>query len=210
MAVFARIHLFCFSQYLGIDFLVTVNSDEETESQIDMKHESAEVKSNDDVEQRIIESDELIEDDNDASNIKDEDDQTMRFCDTETRTATASIENGHYDDDYDGDGDAGDDADDDGSSSEHELTNLGWLMDLKNQWPVDSASTANRKHTNGNTHSSLVNGIMNDIDDEGNNMVPAISEKDLSEERFKKFTIQVKQWVAQKNAREKFKEATLR
>lgn len=160
-----------------------------------MKRESTEIKPNDDMEQIMIESDELNEDGNDANNMKDEDDQMMRFCDIETRTATASIENGNCDDDDDGDcdGDGGDDADDDGSSSEHELTNLGWLMDLKNQWPVDSANTANRKHTNGNTHTSLVNGIMNDIDDEGNNMVPAISEKDLSEERFKKFTIQVKQ-----------------
>lgn len=88
--------------------------------------------------------------------------------------------------------------DDDESSSEHELTNLGWLIDLKNlaQWPVDS-NASNRKNSNANSHSSLVNGItnciMNDIDDEQNTVAPVISEKDLSEERFKKFTIQVKQ-----------------
>lgn len=88
--------------------------------------------------------------------------------------------------------------DDDESSSEHELTNLGWLIDLKNlaQWPVDTNSS-NRKNSNANSHSALVSGItsciMNDIDDEQNAVAPVISEKDLSEERFKKFTIQVKQ-----------------
>lgn len=43
------------------------------------------------------------------------------------------------------------DEDDDESSSEHELTNLGWLIDLKNlaQWPVDSNSS-NRKNSSGN------------------------------------------------------------
>lgn len=88
--------------------------------------------------------------------------------------------------------------DDDESSSEHELTNLGWLIDLKNlaQWPVDS-NASNRKNSNANSHSALVNGItsciMNDIDDEQHIVAPVISEKDLSEERFKKFTIQVKQ-----------------
>lgn len=91
-----------------------------------------------------------------------------------------------------------DDDDDDDSSSEHELTNLGWLIDLKNlaQWPVDS-NASNRKNQNGNAHSTLVNGIsnciMNDIDDDECATAPVISEKDLSEERFKKFTIQVKQ-----------------
>lgn len=173
--------------------MVTVNSDEETESQIDVKREH---KPNEEMQpSQATEADEVNEDGSDANNMANDGDQTMRFCDTETRTATAAIENANYDDDDDGEGDAAaDDADDDGSSSEHELTNLGWLMDLKNQWPVDSANTASRKHSNGNTHSALVNGIMNDIDDEGNNnIVPAISEKDLSEERFKKFTIQVKQ-----------------
>lgn len=180
--------IFFFFKNSGIDFLVTVNSDEETESKIHVKQENVEILSNDDMEQSIIECDEINDDNgNDANHINDEDDKYMQ-CDTETRTATATIENGKsYDDDGDGDDD------DDGSSSEHELTNLGWLMDLKNQWPVDSANTANKKLSNGNTHSSLVNGIMNDIDDVGNNMVPAISEKDLSEERFKKFTVQVKQ-----------------
>lgn len=171
--------------------MVTVNSDEETESRINVKRESIEIMPNDDMEQRIIESDEINDDCNDANNGNDEDDEKMQ-CDTETRTAIATIENSNCD----ADGEADDDGDDDdGSSSEHELTNLGWLIDLKNlaQWPVDSANATNRKHSNGNSHSSLVNGIMNDIDDEENNLVPAISEKDLSEERFKKFTIQVKQ-----------------
>lgn len=164
--------------------MVTVNSDEETENRINVKRECIEIMQNDDMEQKIIESD----DGNDANYVNDEDDEKIQ-CDTETRTAIATIENGSCDADAD-------DADDDGSSSEHELTNLGWLIDLKSisaQWPVDSTNTANRKHSNGNSHASLVNGIMNDIDDEENNMVPAISEKDLSEERFKKFTIQVKQ-----------------
>lgn len=86
--------------------------------------------------------------------------------------------------------------DDDDSSSEHELTNLGWLIDLKNlaQWPVNSNSP-NRKNHNAAAHpaNGIPNCIINDIDDESNAMAPVISEKDLSEERFKKFTIQVKQ-----------------
>lgn len=173
---------------------MTVNSDDDTESKIDVKRECTEIIPNDDMDQRIIESDEINEDGcNDADHLKEENDTDIQ-CDIETRTAIATIENGNGDDDGDGDCDDDDDDDDDnGSSSEHELTNLGWLMDLKNQWPVDSTNTASRKHTNGNTHTSLVNAIMNDIDDEGNSLVPAISEKDLSEERFKKFTIQVKQ-----------------
>lgn len=114
----------------------------------------------------------------------DKNDEDVEQNTTETRTAVASIEENNEDDDA--------------SSSEHELTNLGWLIDLKNltQWPVDSNSTA-RKNSTGNAHSSLVNSIgnciMNDIDDEDNATAPAISEKDLSEERFKKFTVQVKQ-----------------
>lgn len=106
-------------------------------------------------------------------------------------------DNNNDDDDDDGGGDGDDD---DESSSEHELTNLGWLIDLKNlaQWPVESNnSTSNRKNSNTNSHSALANGItnciMNDIDDEQHTPAPVISEKDLSEERFKKFTIQVKQ-----------------
>lgn len=163
--------------------MVTVNSDEETENKIDVKRESIELMPSD-MENKMIESDEMHDDD-DVNKIKIEDDDKMQ-SDTDTRTAATAT--GLCDDDNDGD-------DDDDSSSEHELTNLGWLIDLKNlaQWPVDSANTAHRKHSNGNAHNSLVNGIMNDIDDEENNIVPAISEKDLSEERFKKFTVQVKQ-----------------
>lgn len=125
---------------------------------------------------------------------------------TQTRTSTTvnqrpgvTIAANRYNDD-DNNNDDDDDVDDDESSSEHELTNLGWLIDLKNlaQWPVDSNnSSSNRKNSNTNSHSTLANGItnciMNDIDDEQHAPAPVISEKDLSEERFKKFTIQVKQ-----------------
>lgn len=162
--------------------MVTVNSDEETESKIDVKRESIELMPND-MEKGIIDADE-VNDDDDVCHVKSEDDEKMQ-SDTDTPPRTAAIGNKICDDDDDG-----------SSSSEHELTNLGWLIDLKNlaQWPVDSANTAHRKHSNGNAHNSLVNGIvMNDIDDDENNILPAISEKDLSEERFKKFTIQVKQ-----------------
>lgn len=190
----------------GIDFLVTVNSDEEAETNIEVKRENVEMSS--DMEQKTIESDDMndfiVKDEDDQEDDDDAEEQMQ--SDTETRTAIATIEeneNCDADDDEDTNNNNSnnnnnnniDHDDDDGSSSEHELTNLGWLIDLKNlaQWPVDSAHTANKKHSNGSSHTSLVNGIMNDIDDEENSMVPAISEKELSEERFKKFTIQVKQ-----------------
>lgn len=91
-----------------------------------------------------------------------------------------------------------DDDHDDESSSEQDLTDMGWLLDLNKlpQWPIDS-NTSNRKSSKNHMHSSLANSlsncIMNDIDDERNMEAAVISEKDLSEEKFKKFTIQVKQ-----------------
>lgn len=70
-------------------------------------------------------------------------------------------------------GEMDDDADDNGS--EQELTNLGWLTDLKKlaSWP------------------DIVAGGTVDDDD----IIEPISDKNLSEERFKKFMIQVKQYV---------------
>ncbi|XP_037043345.1 uncharacterized protein LOC119079502 [Bradysia coprophila] len=69
------------------------------------------------------------------------------------------------------DGEIDDDMDDNGS--EQELTNLGWLTDLKKlaSWP------------------DIVAGGTVDDDD----IIEPISDKNLSEERFKKFMIQVKQ-----------------
>lgn len=68
-------------------------------------------------------------------------------------------------------GEMDDEADDNGS--EQELTNLGWLTDLKKlaSWP------------------DIVAGGTVDDDD----IIEPISDKNLSEERFKKFMIQVKQ-----------------
>lgn len=132
------------------------------------------------VEQELVEL--AMMHDNELNENNEEEKQ--EHTESDTRTAVASI--------------AGNCEEDDESSSEHELTNLGWLIDLKNltQWPVDSSVT-NRKNASGNSHSSLVNSIgsciMNDIDDDENTAAPSISEKDLSEERFKKFMIQVKQ-----------------
>lgn len=94
------------------------------------------------------------------------------------------------------DGDDDDDSDD--SSSEHELTNLGWLIDLKNlaHFPSDTHSSK-RDNTTKNAHalttSTISTCIIDDIDDDNGRVEPMISDKDLSEERFKKFTIQVKQ-----------------
>lgn len=91
-----------------------------------------------------------------------------------------------------------DDDDSDDSSSEHELTNLGWLIDLKNitHWPTDTVSSKRRNGSNnshGTTTNTISNCIIDDIDDDEGTVEPIISDKDLSEERFKKFTIQVKQ-----------------
>lgn len=77
-----------------------------------------------------------------------------------------------------------DDDDDDEyeeNGSEQELTNLGWLSDLKNMtnWPEIVAGT-NRNY-------------LDDDDDDCDEMIETISGKNLTQERFKKFMIQVKQ-----------------
>lgn len=96
--------------------------------------------------------------------------------------------------------DGDDDDDSDESSSEHELTNLGWLIDLKNlaHFPSDTHSSK-RDNATKNAHSlptsTISTCIIDDIDDDNGRAEPIISDKDLSEERFKKFTIQVKQYV---------------
>lgn len=78
-----------------------------------------------------------------------------------------SVEGNHNVDD----GEMDDDIDDNGS--EQELTNLAWLTDLKKlaSWP------------------DIVAGGTVDDDD----IIEPISDKNVSEERFKKFMIQVKQ-----------------
>lgn len=88
---------------------------------------------------------------------------------------------------------------DDDSSSENELTNLGWLIDLKNitQWPAESASSRS-KYLTGKTSVSagsniISNCIIGDIDENDECIGPIASDKDLSEKRFRKFTIQVEQ-----------------
>lgn len=91
------------------------------------------------------------------------------------------------------------DEDDGGSSSEQELTNLGWLIDLKNvnNWSTDAATSSTHKRlSNGSSNlsgSAISNCIIDDIDDDEGCIGPIITDRDLSEERFKKFTIQVKQ-----------------
>lgn len=91
------------------------------------------------------------------------------------------------------------DEDDGGSSSEQELTNLGWLIDLKNvtNWSTDTAtSSTHKRHSIGASNSNgnaISNCIIDDIDDDDGCIGPIITDRDLSEERFKKFTIQVKQ-----------------
>lgn len=91
------------------------------------------------------------------------------------------------------------DEEDGGSSSEQELTNLGWLIDLKNvtNWSTDTAtSSTHKRHSVGATNSignAISNCIIDDIDDDDGCIGPIITDRDLSEERFKKFTIQVKQ-----------------
>lgn len=89
--------------------------------------------------------------------------------------------------------------DDDDSSSENELTNLGWLIDLKNitQWPADSTPSKS-KYLSGKSNLSansnmISNCIIGDIDENDECIGPIVSDKDLSEERFRKFTIQVEQ-----------------
>lgn len=99
--------------------------------------------------------------------------------------------------DFDNDMDDFEDDDDGDNSSEQELTNLGWLIDLKNltTWS-DNNGTNNRNGTNatvnGNSLMRNIN-IIDDIDDDDGCLGPIISDRDLSEERFNKFMIQVKQ-----------------
>lgn len=73
------------------------------------------------------------------------------------------------------------DDEDDDDGSEQELTNLGWLSDLKNMshWPEIVAGTGGRSR------------ILDDDDDD--DIIEPISDKNLTQERFNKFMIQVKQ-----------------
>ncbi|XP_031616845.1 uncharacterized protein LOC116336834 [Contarinia nasturtii] len=171
----------------GIDFLVTVKdndvsnkiTEEEEEKEFDeMRSELIE-----DIDTTTVKEIEISH--NFEAKTKEKDQINL-----ETHTMCTSNKN-----------DCEDDHDDE-SSSEQDLTNLGWLIDLKNlaQWPIDS-NKSNRKSSKNTVHTSLVNSIMNDIDDERNAEATVISEKDLSEEKFKKFTIQVKQ--SQKNYAER-------
>lgn len=95
--------------------------------------------------------------------------------------------------------DENDDDDIDDSSSEHELTNLGWLIDLKNlaHFPSDAHASKRDSAAKSGSHalptSAISTCIINDIDDDNGRVEPIVSDKDLSEERFKKFTVQVKQ-----------------
>lgn len=173
---------FQFLDAIGIDLLVTLKNNEDGNNIEEEKEYSSELHNemNLNVEKEFVEF--AMMNGNEANVQNEENEQQIE---SDSCTAGKSIaENGNEDDDD--------------SSSEHELTNLGWLIDLKNltQFPVDS-NASNRKNTNTNAHSSLVNGIgnciMNDIDDDENATAPSISEKDLSEERFKKFMIQAKQ-----------------
>lgn len=173
----------------GIDLLVTVKNKDT--NKIDEEREYDEI--NNDINEMIVENHAEIVNESEFSNeVEVENEQSGCSLGSETYTSNAQIEENNGEEEED------DDDDDDDRSSEQELTNLGWLIDLKNlaQWPVDSNASSRKSH-NGNTHSNLANGIssciMNDIDDDESTMAPVISEKDLSEERFKKFTIQVKQ-----------------
>lgn len=73
------------------------------------------------------------------------------------------------------------DDEDDDDGSEQELTNLGWLSDLKNMshWPEIVAGKGVRSR------------ILDDDDDD--DIIEPISDKNLTQERFNKFMIQVKQ-----------------
>lgn len=93
---------------------------------------------------------------------------------------------------------ADDDENDNDSSSEQELTNLGWLIDLKNltNWSSDASIASHKRNTNIHANGSargLGGCILDDIDDDDGCIDPIVSDRDLSEERFKKFTFQVKQ-----------------
>lgn len=184
-------HFFHF-YYIGIDLLVTVKSKDSNKIYEEKEYDEI----NNDINEVIVENNAEILNESELSNeIEVENEQSGCSLGSETCTNNAQIEENNEEEEEDDDDNNGDDDD---KSSEQELTNLGWLIDLKNlaQWPVDSNASSRKSH-NGNTYSTLANGIssciMNDIDDDESTMAPVISEKDLSEERFKKFTIQVKQ-----------------
>lgn len=128
------------------------------------------------------------ETDNDNNNSIGED-KSMPY-DESSRNAVAAGDDGTTEEE---------DEDDGGSSSEQELTNLGWLIDLKNvtNWPTDTAASSTyKRHSIGSSNivsSAISNCIIDDIDDDDGCIGPIITDRDLSEERFKKFTIQVKQ-----------------
>lgn len=86
------------------------------------------------------------------------------------------------------------DDDDVDNSSEQDLTNLGWLIDLKNltTWSESGRNRSSANPSNGGTLMRNIN-IIDDIDDDDGCFGPTISDKDLSEERFNKFMSQVKQ-----------------
>lgn len=94
-----------------------------------------------------------------------------------------------------------DDIDDDNdgdNSSEPDLTNLGWLIDLKNLTTWSDNNNANGRNglsANSTKGSSIIHNIniIDDIDDDDGCLGPIISDQDLSEERFNKFMGQVKQ-----------------
>lgn len=167
---------------MSLSFLSDVDSmlENTIENEQDTNDTSNDKKTEDDFNKNHIES---------ASNNKDEYDQISKV-ETTTKPNISNICNGNRIK-----------LDDEDSSSEHELTNLGWLIDLKNltHWPTDT-TISNRKNSNGKlnpatTNNIISNCIIDDIDENDGCIESIVSDKDLSEERFRKFTIQVKQWV---------------
>lgn len=132
-----------------------------------------------------------------------EDAITQSIGDDVTINDSENLEEGEKENEYDNEmeEDIDDDADDDDNdddSSEQDLTNLGWLIDLKNltTWS-DNNNSGERNGTsaeksNGNVAIRNISFI-EDIDDDDGCLGPIISDKDLSEERFNKFMSQVKQ-----------------
>lgn len=109
-----------------------------------------------------------------------------------------NLEEGEKENEYDNGMEDIDDDDDNDDSSEQDLTNLGWLIDLKNltTWSDNNGtydrSGSSAEKSNGNAVIRNINFI-EDIDDDDGCLGPIISDKDLSEERFNKFMSQVKQ-----------------
>lgn len=88
--------------------------------------------------------------------------------------------------------------DDGGNSSEAELTDLEWLIDLKKASNMSAGLTgcANSRSTNGQLAvNTNFNGscIIDDIDNGDDSTEREISNRDLSAEKFNKFMTQVKQ-----------------